>query len=108
MRIEDDAGLLAKRLDQLHRAVRMRPSFGMEGNDVRACVGKILHILIDRRNHQMDVEGLGTVRAQRLHHSRPDRDIGDEMAVHHIDMDPVASSLVNRANLLTQAGEIGG
>jgi hypothetical protein len=108
MRVEHDARLLAERLDQLHGAVRMRPGLGMERNDIGPRVGKILHKLVDRRDHQMDIERLCAVRAQRLDHGRSDGDVGDEMTVHHIDMDPVAASRVNRANLFTQTRKIGG
>jgi hypothetical protein len=95
-------------LISLHRAVRVRPGLRVERDDVGARVGKILHILVDRRNHQMDVERLCAVRAQRLHHGRADGDVGHEMAVHHIDMDPVAACFVDRANFFTQTREIGG
>jgi hypothetical protein len=44
---------------------------------------------IDRRNHQVNVDHLLRVRAQRLHHGRADGDVGHEMPVHHIDMHPV-------------------
>ena len=39
-RIERHAGLLAERLDQLHRAVQMRPGFRMHGDDVGARLGE--------------------------------------------------------------------
>jgi hypothetical protein len=63
---------------------------------------------IDRRDHQVDVERLGRMRAERFDHRRADRDVGDEMAVHHVDVDPVGPGRVDRADLLAQAGEIGG
>jgi hypothetical protein len=57
--LSDDACLLAQRLDQLHRAVGMRPGFGVERDDVGPRVGKILRDRVDRRDHQMDIERLG-------------------------------------------------
>ena len=38
--IERDAGFLAERLDELHRAVHVRPGFGMNRNDVGAGGGE--------------------------------------------------------------------
>src|SRR3546814_6953261 len=56
----------------------------------------------------MDVQGLGRMRTKRLHHGRADGNIGDEMTVHDIDMDPIAPGLINGANFLAQAREISG
>jgi hypothetical protein len=56
----------------------------------------------------MDVERLGRVRAERLHHRRADGEVGHEMAVHHVDVDPVGAGLVDRAHFLAEPGEIGG
>ena len=46
----------------------------------------------------MDVESLSAMRAQRLYDRRPDGDVGHEMPIHHIDMDPITPSLVYRAH----------
>jgi len=56
----------------------------------------------------MDVERLGAVRAKRLHHGGSDRQIGHEMPVHHIDVDPVGAGLIDRANFLAELREVGG
>ena len=88
--------------------MEVRPRLGMDGDDVGAGLGEGLEEGIDRRDHQMDVERLGGVRPQRLHHRRADGEVGDEMAVHHVDMDPVGAGLVDRADLLAEPGEIGG
>ena len=62
---------------------------------------------IDRRDHQMHVEGLFAVRAQRLDHARADGEVGNEMPIHHVDMDVVGARRVERAHLLAQAREVG-
>jgi len=56
----------------------------------------------------MDGERLGRVRAERLHHHRSDGEVGDEMPVHHVDVNPVGAGRVDGADLLAQFGEIGG
>ena len=86
----------------------MRPGLDMDGDRVGAGLGEGVEKGIDRRDHQMDVERLGGVRADRLHHRRADRDVGDEMPVHHVDMDPVGAGRVDRAHFLAELGEIGG
>ncbi|MNC89173.1 hypothetical protein D3C83_50750 [compost metagenome] len=80
----------------------------MNGDDARPGFGKGVEKRIDRRNHQVDVERLGAVRAKRLHNAWPDREVGHEMPVHHIDMDPVGACCVDGADLLAELGEIGG
>ena len=107
-RVQRDAGFLAQPLDALDRAMEVRPGFGMDGDDVRAGLGKGVEEGVDRRDHQVDVERLGRMRAKRLHHRRPDGDVGHEMAVHHVDVDPVGAGGIDRAHFLAQPGEIGG
>ncbi len=85
----------------------MGPGLGMDGEDVRPRLGEGLEEGIDRRDHEMDVERLGAVRPERLHHRRADGQIGHEMAVHDVDVDPVRSRLVDGAHLLAEPGEVG-
>src|SRR3954469_17800835 len=86
----------------------MRTRLRMYRNDVRAGLGERVEERIDRRNHQMDVERFGCVRAKRLHDRWTDRDVGYEVTVHHIDMNPVGARLVDRAHFLAEPGEVGG
>jgi hypothetical protein len=84
------------------------PASGWTVIDVRARLGEGIEKRVDRRDHQVDVERLGRMRPQRLHHRRADRDVGHEMAVHHVDMDPVGAPPRRSRDLLAQLGEIGG
>ncbi len=104
--VSEHAGLLAEPADRGQRAVEMRAGFGVHGDDVGAGFGERLQIGIAGLDHQMDVEDLIAVRAQRLHDIGADGDVGHEMAVHHIDMDPVASGVVDCAHLFAEAREI--
>ena len=101
-------GFLAQLADVLQRAMDMRAGFGMHGQAVGAGLGEGLEIGIDRRDHQMHVERLFGVRPQRLHHRRADGDVGNEMAVHHIDMDQVGAGRLDRLDFRAQPGKIGG
>ena len=106
--IERDAGLLAERADRLQRAVDVRPGLDVHGDDVGAGLGEGFEIGIARRDHQVHVERLSGVRAQRLHDVGTDRDVGHEVPVHHVDMDPVGAGGIDRAHLLAEPGEVGG
>jgi hypothetical protein len=106
-RIKRNACFLTERADLLKRPVEMRPRFGMDGNDVRACLCERLKIRVRRLDHEMNIEGLLRPRADAFDEARPKRDVGHEMAVHDVDMNPVTSGLVDRSDLLAEAGEIG-
>ena len=107
-RVERDAGAFAELPDDLERAVEVRPGLGVDGESVGAGLGEGGEIGIGRRDHQMDVERLLRVRPDRFHDIGPDRDVGDEVAVHHVDMDPVGAGRVDGAHLLAKSGEVGG
>jgi len=107
-RIERHAGLLTERLDPLDRAVEVRPRLGMDGDDVRAGFGEGVEKSVDGRNHQMDVKRLLGVRAKRFDHRRADRQVGDEMPVHDVDVHPVGAGFVHRAHFLAKLREVSG
>ena len=54
----------------------------------------------------MHIEHFVRMRTQRLHHVGTDRDIGDEMAVHNIDVDPISARGIDRAHFFAKPGEI--
>jgi len=41
-------------------------------------------------------------------HIGPDRDVGHEVSVHDVHMDPVGAGRVDGAHLLAELGEVGG
>ncbi len=86
----------------------VRASLGMDGDDVSPGLGECVEKIVNRRNHQMDVERLRRVWTERFHHRGADGEVGDIMAIHHVDVDPVGTGGVDRAHLLAKLGEIGG
>jgi len=80
----------------------------MNRKDVGAGIDESFDIGIDRGHHQVDVEGLLTMRTQRLHDIWANRDIGHEMPVHDVNMNVVSARGVDGADLLTQTGEVSG
>ena len=86
----------------------MGTGFWMNGNYVSPGLGERIEEWINRRDHQVNVERLWRVRAKRFHDPWPDGEIGDEMAVHDVDMDPVAACVVDRAHFLAKFREVGG
>ena len=86
----------------------MRARFDMDGDVIGAGLGEGFEIRIAGRDHQVHVERLFGVRPDRLDDIRPDRDVGHEMAVHDVDMDPVGAGGIDRAHFFAQFREIGG
>ena len=85
-----------------------RARLGLHQEMIGAGVGEGRKIALRLDDHQVDVERLCRRAADRLQHDRPDGDVGDEAAVHHVDVDPVGAGGVDGAHLLAQSGEIGG
>ena len=73
---------------------------------VGAGVGEVLQVPPGLGHHEVTVEEERRVAAQRRHHGRPDGDIGDEVPVHHVDVEPVGG-LRHLPHLLGQQAEVG-
>ena len=81
----------------------------MHGDEIGARLGQEgFEIRIARRDHEMHVERLVGVPPQCPHHVGPDGDVGYEMPVHDVHMDPIGARFVDRAHFFAQLGEIGG
>ena len=85
----------------------MRTCLGMDRDVVASRLGKGFEIRIARRNHQMGVENLFGVRAHRLDDVGTIGNVGDEMAVHHVEMDPVGAGGIDGAHLFAEFGKVG-
>lgn len=76
--------------------------------NVRARFGEGVEIRIARRDHQVAVEDLVGMRAQRRDDRRPERYVGYEMPVHRVEMNPVGARGGDGAHLLAEPGEVRG
>ena len=86
----------------------MGAGLGMDGDDVRARLDEGFDIGIDRGDHQMDVHHALDVLADGRASGRAESDVGDVMAVHDVDMDPIAALGLDGAAFGAEIGEIGG
>src|ERR1035437_1697450 len=59
-------------------------------------------------DHQVTVEGQLGDRPQRLDHGRAEGDVGDEVAVHDVDMDDGAAAALSRGYFIGKVREVGG
>lgn len=108
-RVEHEARLAAERADELERAVNVAGGLRVEGDVRRARLGEIADDAVDRRHHQVHVDGrLDTVVTQRLAHERADGEVGHVVVVHHVEVDDIRASRKHICHLLAELGEVGG
>ena len=106
--IECDPRLLAERANGLQRAVQVRSRFDVNRDVITTGLSEGFEVRIARRDHQMGIEDLLRVRAHRLDDIGTVGDVRHEMAVHHVEVDPVGAPLIDGANLLAKLREVGG
>jgi len=79
----------------------------MHNERVGAGVGEFIQEEIRGGNHQMGFQAQARYLAERFDDRRAHRNVGHEMAVHHVHVDAVSSTAFSFGHLLAQAGEIG-
>ena len=80
----------------------MRTGFRMHRDVIAAGFRERLEIGIAGRDHQMRVEDLLRVRAQRLDDVGAVGNVGHKVPVHHVEMDPVGAGRIDRADLVAE------
>ena len=70
-------------------------------------VHKLLDVRGDGRNHEMHVQWQVCVGPQGPHHLGANRDVGNEVPIHHVDMDVIRASGRDGSNLFPQFCEVG-
>jgi hypothetical protein len=63
-----------------------------------------LEVGVGRRDHQVDVERQRAVAAQRRNDHGAEADVGHEVPVHDVEVQPVRARLGDRARLLAEDG----
>jgi hypothetical protein len=113
VRVEHGAGehaparVVGQAADLLEVAMEVAAGLGVHGDHVGAGAREVGDVALGLLDHEVTVEGAGSERAQRLDDERADGDVGDEAAVHDVDVDPVGAGAVEGADLGAEAGEVG-
>jgi hypothetical protein len=74
---------------------------------IGAGFGESVKVTLGLDHHQMHVERFFGRLAQRRDDDGADRQVWDETAIHHIDMDPVSARRIGGANFVAKPSEIG-
>ena len=106
MRIETDPGSLSALANLRQGSLEVRTRFGVDGDYICARVGICIDGALWLDNHQVHIHRFGGRPCSRLHHGWADREVGNEAAIHHVNVDPVGSSRLNGSDLVRQAPKI--
>ena len=82
--------------------------FRVERNDIGTGPGEVRNDAVDRFDHQVNVDRHVNQRTDRRTDHGADRQVGNVMVVHDIEMDHVGACRDDMANFVTQLREIGG
>src|SRR5262249_19319442 len=92
--------------DQFQRAVQVHAGFLMHGNPVSSRIYKRGDIQVWVFDHQVHVEGQPGDFAQAGYHRRANGDVGNKVAVHHVNMQEGRSPVGNGLDVVGQVSKI--
>jgi hypothetical protein len=106
-RVYDYSGLASVRCDQMKGAIEMDAGFLVDGDPIGAGFGKCGDEVVRPFNHEMTIEWNFRDFAKRRHDRRPDRDIRDEVAIHHVHVEDGGSPFDSGLGFCAEASEVG-
>jgi len=86
--------------------MQMRASLVMDADPVGPRLGEGRNKLVRILDHEMAIERKLCHLAEGLYYWRPQGDIGNEVAIHHVDMDDGAAALLRRSHGVGQVRKI--
>ena len=86
----------------------MGKDFDVDGDHRGASAREGVDVAVRVGDHQVHIERDVRDALQRSNHRRSDRDIRDEVSVHHIDVNEIGAAAFGSSHRLTERGEIGG
>ena len=104
--VEDYAGTRAQALNVTDGAVQMRGGFVVDGNLIGTGFDEDGREEIRTGDHEVDVEDQFGGLADGLHEGRTQSEVGDKMAVHHINVKHGGPTALYVGDVLAQAGKI--
>ena len=106
-RVDRHADALFQPGDALDRAVQILISFPVDDERIGAGLGKGVDEQIGIVNHQVDFQRQTGHGPQRFDDRHSHGQVGNEVAVHHVDVDAIGSGRFGLGHLRAQSGKIG-
>ena len=107
-RVEDDGRLHAVVGDQLQGAVQVTADLDVDADHVGAGGGEVGDELVGVLDHEVAVEWELRDGADGLDDGWAEGDVGDEVAVHDVDVDDGAACGCGEGDLIGEVSEVGG
>ncbi len=104
--VEGDARLAAEGVDGLDGAVEVGAGLDVDGEPVASRLCERFEERVRVGYHEMRVERQICPGTDRAHEARPEREVGDEVAVHHVDVEEVGATPLHVGDLLREPGEV--
>jgi hypothetical protein len=105
-RVYDHSGLASVRGDQMKGAIEMDTCFLVDGDPSSAGFGKCRDEFVRPFNHEVTIERDFRDFAKRGYDRRPDGDIRDEVAIHHVHVEDACSPFGDGLGFRAEAGEV--
>src|SRR5580658_1868394 len=107
-RVNRDANTFAESPYVLHRAMQVGVAFPMHQKRIRSGLDEFLNIQIRIRDHEVRFEWQSSDSPYRSYNRSSHGDVGNKMAIHHVDVYPISSGTLGVAYLGAESGEIRG
>src|SRR5258708_330328 len=105
-RVYDHSGLASVRCDQMKGAVEVDAGFLVDRDPSSAGVRESRDEFVRPFNHEMTIERDFRDFAKRCYDQGPDRDIRDEMTIHHVHVEDACSPFDDGLCFFAEAGEV--
>jgi hypothetical protein len=89
-------------------AMQIVVAFPVNQKRIGTSFGKLFQVKVRVRNHQVGFQCQPSNWPEGLDDHRANRNVGHEMAIHHVDMNPIGTGLLRVRHLLAQTGKISG
>ena len=106
-RVERNAGTRAELGDVPERAVEVAGRLGVDDQPPAPGLDVAPRHRLGREHHEMGLERHGGVFTCGGDDVRSERQVGDELAVHHVPLDEIDAGLLEAGDLLAEPREVG-
>ena len=108
VRVEGNACGRSELSDSAECPLQMRAGFDVDRQDVCAGSNEVFEQRVWMGHHEVHVDGQLGGASYGFDDERADGDVGDEVAVHHVDVDPSGAGELGGSYLIVEVSEVGG
>ncbi len=106
--VDGHAGLDPAVLQVGHRPLEVGQRLRVQADPRRPGVDECVEVAVRVLDHQVHVQGQRGGAPDRFHHRRTQGDVGDEVPVHHVDVDRARAAALGGGDVLAEPREVRG